>query len=71
MHQVNQTPPDRMTPQQRRDEVAHLLALGLARLRMDRTPSSASSGDIRDISLGFSASQSVHTDPVNYRHTEL
>ena len=67
MHEVNQTPPDRMTPKQRRDEVAHLLSLGLARLRMDRSPSSAEDASVRDISLGFSGQQSVHSDPVNNR----
>ncbi len=34
MMDVNQTPPDRMTGAQRRQEVAQLLARGIARLRM-------------------------------------
>ena len=67
MHEVNQTPPDRMTPKQRRDEVAYILALGLARLRMGHSPSSEKDASMRDISLGFSGQQSVHSDPVNYR----
>lgn len=67
MHEVNQTPPDRMTPKQRRDEVAYLLSLGLVRLRMNRSPSSAKVSSLRNISLGFSGQQSVHSDPVNNR----
>lgn len=34
MMDVNQTPPDRMTVEQRRQEVGQLLARGIARLRM-------------------------------------
>lgn len=34
MHQINHLPPDRMTPEQRRHEIASLLANGLARLRI-------------------------------------
>ena len=33
MHQIKQTPPEAMTPEQRRQEVAGLLANGLVRLR--------------------------------------
>ena len=34
MLNVNQTPPDRMTVEQRRQELAELLARGIARLRL-------------------------------------
>lgn len=34
MMDVNQTPPDRMTVEQRRQEVGQLLARGISRLRM-------------------------------------
>ena len=33
MHEINHLPPERMTPEQRRREVASLLANGLVRLR--------------------------------------
>ena len=70
MQEVNQTPPDRMTSEQRRCEIASLLACGLVRLRMSDTSQSASNGTESEISLAFSAHQSVHSDPVNNRHTE-
>ncbi len=70
MHEINHTPPDRMSPQQRRCEVASLLAKGLARLRMAHSPPSAKNAAESEISLGFSGNQSVHTDPVNNRNTE-
>ena len=70
MHEVNQTPPERMTPEQRRIEIASLLARGLARLRMVQSPSFANIATASDISLAFSGNQSVHSDPVNYRDTE-
>lgn len=70
MHEVNQTPPERMTPEQRRVEVASLLARGLVRLRMAKSPPFANIATASDISLAFSGSRSVHSDPVNYRNTE-
>ena len=70
MHEVNQTPPDRMTPEQRRIEIAALLAHGLARLRMAQSPPFADIATASDISLAFSGDQSVHSDPVNYRNSE-
>ena len=41
MHQINHLPPERMTPEQRRHEIASLLANGLARLRICGTEQSA------------------------------
>ena len=41
MHQINHLPPERMTPEQRRHEIASLLANGLARLRTTGTEQSA------------------------------
>lgn len=70
MHEVNQTPPERMTPEQRRHEVASLLARGLARLRMDRCAPSATVASKSEIPLAFSDHQSVHSDPVNNSPTE-
>lgn len=34
MHEIKHTPPDKMTPEQRLQEVASLLANGLARFRI-------------------------------------
>ena len=42
MHQINHLPPERMTPEQRRHEIASLLANGLARLRISGSEQSAS-----------------------------
>lgn len=70
MHEVNHTPPNRMTPKQRRDEVASLLAKGLVRLRMDRSPPPARCATESEISLGFSGDKSVHSDTVYNQHTE-
>ena len=66
MHEIKHTPPDKMTPEQRRQEVASLLANGLARRREKDgivTPES-------DFELVFSRQQSVHTDHVNTLETE-
>ena len=70
MHEVNQTPPERMTPEQRRIEIASLLGRGLARLRMVQSLPFANIAPASDISLAFSGDQSVHSDPVNYRNSE-
>lgn len=70
MHQINHLLPERMTPQQRRHEVASLLAHGLARLRMTSKEQSAPSAGAGEFELGFSANQRVHTDPVNKTTTE-
>jgi len=70
MHEINHTPPERMTPEQRRREIASLLARGLARLRMASLPQPAKILTAREVSLGFSGNQSVHTDPVNNRYSE-
>lgn len=69
MHEINQTP-ERMTPEQRRTEIASILARGLARLRITRAPVSTYIATVSDISLAFSGHQSVHSDPVNNRPTE-
>ena len=70
MHEINHTPPERMTPAQRRLEVASLLARGLARLRTAHHAQSANVVKSSDVSLAFSGNQRVHSDPVNNRHTE-
>ncbi|CAK0779613.1 hypothetical protein CCP4SC76_6980002 [Gammaproteobacteria bacterium] len=61
MHAINHLPPERMTPAQRRIEIASLLARGLARLRNDpETP----------VDLAISGHQSLHKDLVNQRKPE-
>ena len=67
MHAINQIPPNRMTPEQRRREVASMLANGLARLRMAGDLQSAAIAEDSKVLLGFHRNQSVHSDPVNYR----
>jgi hypothetical protein len=73
MHAINQLPPDRMTSEQRRREIASLLANGLVRLRNAGTlrPSAGPWPSESEFELGFSGHQSVHTDPVNNTKTEF
>ena len=70
MHQINHLPPERMTPEQRRHEIASLLANGLARLRITGAERSATGAEASEFELGFSGNQRVHTDPVNKTTTE-
>lgn len=70
MHQINHLPPDRMTPEQRRREIASLLANGLARLRISGAEQSANIAEDSEFELGFSGNQRVHSDPVNKTTTE-
>lgn len=70
MHQAKQVPPQQLTPEQRRREIASLLANGLARLRSSAVASSATGATESKFELGFSGDQRVHTDPVNYPSTE-
>ena len=60
-------PPERMTPEQRRREVAALLAAGLVRLRVSAQSSRVAPES--GFALGFSGHQRVHTDPA-HRTTE-
>ncbi|MQM29300.1 MAG: hypothetical protein CRU78_01595 [Candidatus Accumulibacter phosphatis] len=59
--QVSHLPPERMTPEQRRIEIALLLANGLARLRSAGEPVARENG----FELAFSGHQRVHSHPVN------
>jgi hypothetical protein len=70
MHEINHIPPERLTPEQRRHEIAALLANGLVRMRSTCSPESAN--DVRESAfvLGFFGHQSVHTDSVNNENTE-
>lgn len=66
MQGCNALPPDRMTPAQRRREIARLLALGLVRLR-ERNAKLCAPDPESGLDLGFSGHPSVHSDPVNER----
>lgn len=70
MHEINHLPPDRMTPEQRRREVASLLAIGLVRLRSEGLERSADAASENEFELGFSGHQRVHTDPIHKRKME-
>ena len=65
MHELKQIPPAAMTPAQRRQEIAALLANGLLRLRAANARAHAEGRAESGFDLGFSAHQRVHTDPVN------
>ena len=59
-----------MTPEQRRHEIASLLATGLARLRISGAEQSAHIAEASEFELGLSGNQRVHSDPVNKTTTE-
>lgn len=63
MNPTNHLPPERMTAEQRRAEMASLLVAGLLRLRDSGLPVSQINATDRDIPLGFTAWQSVDTNP--------
>ena len=60
MHAINQIPPDRMTPDQRRHEIASLLANGLARLRRSGVAQSANVAAESEFELAIPSKRSVH-----------
>ena len=70
MHAIKQIPPDRMTPEQSRREIASLLANGIARQRLADDLPSASISEDSEVLLGFHRNQSVHSDTVNNTNTE-
>ena len=70
MHEINHLSPDRMTPEQRRHEVAFLLAQGLVRLRDVQLKQSAKVARESEFVLGFASQKSVHNDTVNNENTE-
>ena len=70
MHHINHLPPERMTPEQRRHEIASLLANVLARLRISGAEQSAHIAEASEFELGLSGNQRVHSDPVNKTTTE-
>ena len=71
MQPIKQVPPESMTPDQRRAEVATLLALGLMRLREHNARKSAGLDPEGGLDLGFLGDQRVHSVPVNERTRKL
>ena len=64
MQAMTHLPPERMTPEQRRHEIAAVLAQGLLRLRTrGNLPLNVSTEN--EFGLGFSPKQSVHVHPAN------
>lgn len=66
MNEVNQRPPEQMSPEQRRAELGVLLARGIAGVRAECLQKSANRQTEGQFGLGFSGYQSVHRDTVNY-----
>jgi hypothetical protein len=62
MMDVNHTPPERMTAQQRRLEIAALLACGIARLRQPRISQSNKGTTESRFELAIPSQRSVHGD---------
>jgi hypothetical protein len=63
MQEINRRPPDSMTVSERMDEVTALLARGVSRVWDQSVAKSANVASKSHLGLGFSAHQSVHTDP--------
>lgn len=59
---LSHVPPGRMTAEQRRLEVAFILAQGLVRLRQAPRRQRQMLATDREVLLGFSGDQSVHED---------
>ena len=60
---INALDPDRMTADERLDEVADILAAGVLRLR--KRHSDSNSNDLREVSLDFNGNQSMHGQNLN------
>jgi hypothetical protein len=70
MHETNHIPPERLTPEQRRQEVAFLLAQGLVRLRSTCSRESANDLPESAFVLGFGPQKSVHSVSTNNTNRE-
>ena len=70
MHETNHIPPERLTPEQHRDEIAFLLAQGLVRLRESRREQSAREAQESEFVLGFASQKSVHSVSTNSTNRE-
>ena len=60
MYPSNHTPPDKMRPEQRRHEIASLLANGLVRLRSSGVAQSANEPAESEFGLAIPSERSVH-----------
>lgn len=60
---INALDPDRMTADERLDEVADILAAGVLRLR--KRHSDSNFNDLREVSLDLNANQSMHGQNLN------
>ena len=68
---VNPLPPEHMTAEQRRHEIASLLANGLIRLRRSgQSPRAGNLARESGFELAFSGDQRVHSHPVHKENTE-
>ena len=70
MHETNHIPPEMLTPEQRRQEVAFLLAQGLVRLREAGFEQSAREATESAFVLGFTPQTSVHRVSTNKTNRE-
>ena len=70
MHETNHIPPERLTPEQRSDEVAVLLAQGLVRLREAGFQQFAREARESAFVLGFAPQKSVHEVSTNNTNRE-
>jgi hypothetical protein len=70
MHETNHVPPERLTAEQRRHEVAFLLAKGLVRLRDSSFDRIVKDVPESEFVLGFASQLSVHGDSTNNTNTE-
>ena len=64
MHEIKQVPPEHMSAEDRRREVATLLAHGINRLRDNDVDVNKIRNRATVFGLGFSGNQRVHTDHV-------
>ncbi len=65
MQEINRRPPESMTVAERMDEVAALLARGIARQWEQSVAKSANVASKSHLGLACSGTRSVHTDPTN------
>ncbi len=65
MQEIKRRPPESMTVSERMDEVAALLARGISRVWDQSVAKSANAASKSHLGLGYSADQSVHTNPSN------
>ena len=68
---INHLSPDRMTPEQRRREIASLLVRGLVRLRQAGQSARANWDWESKFGLAFAGQESVHSEPVHKRKPKV